>query len=115
MSETTLMRKWIAMTEPKEQAVYYVLTCVTTYRSLQEAKAKAFDAIAAHLARSREWHNRGILLMAGAFLDRPEEPLSTMAVLTTKEAAEEYARGDPFVINGMVSEWYVREWANILV
>ena len=36
-----------------------------------------------------------------------------MAVLTTREAAEEYARGAPFVLNGMVSTWSIREWANI--
>ncbi len=52
--------------------------------------------------------------MAGAFLDRPEEPVTTMAVFTSREAAEEYAKGDPFVLNGMVTQWYVREWASIL-
>ena len=36
-----------------------------------------------------------------------------MAICTTYEAAEEYARGDPFVLNGMVSTRYIREWANM--
>lgn len=36
-----------------------------------------------------------------------------MAVLTTRETAEEYAKGDPFVLNGMVSKWYIREWADL--
>jgi hypothetical protein len=51
--------------------------------------------------------------MAGAFLNNQEEPLSTMAIHATREAAEEYAKGDPFVLKGMVSKWYIREWANM--
>src|SRR5438552_14022142 len=51
--------------------------------------------------------------MVGAFIDNKDEPLSTMAVLISREAAEEYIKGDPFVIKGMVSNWYIREWANI--
>lgn len=69
--------------------------------------------IAAHIARSQELHARGTLLMSGAFLDNPQEPLSTIGVLTTREAAEEYIKGDPFVQNGMISTWYIRERANI--
>ena len=37
-----------------------------------------------------------------------------MSVLTTREAAEAYAKGDPFVQNGMVSHWHNGPWANIL-
>ena len=52
--------------------------------------------------------------MAGAFLDQPEEPVCTMAVLATRAAAEDYARGDPFVQADQVDEWAIREWANML-
>ena len=51
--------------------------------------------------------------MSGAFIEKHDEPLSTMAVLTSHEDAEEYIKGDPFVIKGMVSNWYIREWANM--
>ena len=33
-----------------------------------------------------------------------------MSVFTTREAAEEFARKDPFVVNGVVRSWEVREW-----
>jgi uncharacterized protein YciI len=33
-----------------------------------------------------------------------------MAVFTTREAAEEFAREDPFVINGVVRDLEIREW-----
>jgi uncharacterized protein YciI len=93
--------------------VYYVVFVVTAYASFEDALAKAPDALAAHMARSQERHRQGALLMAGAFLDRSDEPLSTMSVLTSREAAEEYIKGDPFVLNGMVTNWHIREWANM--
>jgi uncharacterized protein len=75
--------------------------------------ARASEDIRAHTARSKQFHDEGKVILAGAFLDRPEEPLSTMAILSSHEAAEEYVKGDPFVIEGMVSEWFIREWANM--
>ena len=33
-----------------------------------------------------------------------------MCIFRTREAAEEFARGDPFVVNGSVREWRVLEW-----
>jgi uncharacterized protein YciI len=101
------------MTERTNHPVYYVVFFVTTYTSLAEAMAKAPEDIAAHRARSSQMHEQGTIIMAGAFLDRPEEPLSTMAVLTSREAAEEFVRGDPFVVKGMVRDWHIREWANM--
>lgn len=96
-----------------QQQVYYVVFVVTSYESIDDAFAKAPEMVAAHIARSEELHADGTLLMAGAFLDNPQEPLSTMAIHTTYEAAEEYIKGDPFVQNGMVKTWYIREWANM--
>ncbi len=100
------------MRVPK-QVVYYAVFFETSYDSLEDVLSKAPDVIASHRARSNELQARGTLLMAGAFLNNSKEPLGTMAICTTREAAEEYARGDPFVLNGMVSKWYIREWANL--
>ncbi len=97
----------------KDQPAYYVVICFTKYASFEEAKTNAADDIATHIKRSHELHEKGTLLMSGAFIDKKDEPLSTMAVLTTREAAEEYIKGDPFVMKGMVSNWYIREWANM--
>lgn len=96
-----------------DRSRYYVVFLTTTYTSLAAAMAQAPEEIAAHLARSTRLYEQGTILMAGAFLDRPEEPLSTMAVLTSREAAEEFIRGDPFVVKGMVRDWQIREWANM--
>jgi uncharacterized protein YciI len=38
-----------------------------------------------------------------------------MAVFTTREAAEEFAAGDPFVVNRVVAEWSIGAWSEVLV
>ena len=103
------------MTQPKWQPLYYVLFFEIDYTSMIEALNDAPQAIAAHKMRAQEWHEEGKLVMAGAFRDSPEDRLNTMSVLTSREAAEEFAQGDPFVLNGKVIRWYIREWNNMLV
>jgi uncharacterized protein len=60
----------------------------------------------AHQARYREFMARGVLLSLGPFTDRA----GSMAIFTSREAAEEFAAGDPFVAAGVVSKWHVRDW-----
>ncbi len=103
------------MTKSEKQPIYYVVFFEIDYPSIAEALADAPAAIAAHKKRSQEWHGQGKLVMAGAFRDSPEGRLNTMGVLTSREAAEEFAKGDPFVLNGKVIRWYIREWNNMLV
>jgi len=104
------------MVEFEEQAIYYVAFFVISGMTLEDVTASAPEALAAHLKRSKELQQQGNLLMAGAFLHHtPGEPLMTMGVFSSRDAAEAYAAGDPFVLNGMVTDWYIREWTNILV
>jgi uncharacterized protein YciI len=58
-----------------------------------------------------EFHDRGELLLVGAFGNPQEE--GSMAIFTTMAAAEEFAKGDPFVTNGVVARWYIRQWNEI--
>jgi uncharacterized protein YciI len=102
------------MTESQKQSMYYVVFFEIDYPSILEAMKDAPEAIAAHKKRSQEWHEQGKLIMAGAFRDSPEGRLNTMGVLISHEAAEEFARGDPFVLNGKVIRWYIRDWNNML-
>ena len=46
--------------------------------------------------------------MYGPFGDPQRE--GSMAVFLTREAAEEFVKGDPFVLNGVVRNWEIREW-----
>jgi len=63
----------------------------------------------AHRDRYTEFMRRGVLLSLGPFTDGS----GSIAVFATREAAEEFASGDPFVLNGVVSDWQVREWREV--
>ena len=103
----------ISLMEIKNQPVYYVVFFVTKYKTMEEVKHKAPETLAEHIARSKQFHQDGKALLAGAFLDKPEEPVSTMGIFLSRAAAEEYAEGDPFLLKGMISTWSIREWANM--
>ena len=66
----------------------------------------AAENFPAHKARYEEFMRRGVLLSLGPFSDRS----GSMAVFTSREAAEEFVSGDPFVLHGVVKAWQVREW-----
>jgi uncharacterized protein YciI len=51
--------------------------------------------------------------MIGPFANAQEE--GSMGVFTTRAAAEEFVRGDPFVLNGIIRNWYIRDWHEALV
>jgi uncharacterized protein len=85
---------------------------VLFYESADDVLSKAPAHFPAHAARYEEFQNAGTLLMVGAFANPQEE--GSMAIFTTREAAEEFARGDPFVLNGVVRNWHVREWNEAL-
>jgi uncharacterized protein len=95
------------------QSAYYVVQMTTRFSSLADARGSHGQAMAAHLARSKELHEHGVLVMAGAFLEPADGPVQTMGVLTSREAAEDYARNDPFVVAGLVEEYTIRQWANM--
>jgi uncharacterized protein len=83
---------------------------VLLYQSAEDVAVKAPLHFAAHRARWSEFQDRGTLLLIGPFIDQS----GAMAVFTTREAAEEFAQGDPFVVNGVVSSWQIREWNEAL-
>jgi uncharacterized protein YciI len=85
---------------------------VLFYESADDVASRAPPHFPAHKARLDEFHASGTLLMVGTFGNPQEE--GSMAIFTTREAAEDFARGDPFVLNGVVRDWHVREWDEIL-
>ncbi len=65
-----------------------------------------------HLALARAAVARGELLLGGA-LDPPEEAM-LLFVGDDAAVAEGFARGDPYVVNGLVTAWRVREWSTVV-
>jgi uncharacterized protein YciI len=72
---------------------------------------RAREIFPAHRAKWQEFVARGQLLMIGPFTD-PRQ--GAMGVFTTRAAAEEFVRVDPFVLEGVVKKWELREWREAL-
>ena len=89
------------------------MKAVVFYESGPDVVARAPAYMPEHRARWQEFGRRGELLMIGPFANAQEE--GAMGVFTTREAAEEFVRGDPFVLNGLIRNWYVRDWLEALV
>jgi uncharacterized protein YciI len=88
------------------------LKYVVLYRPADDILEKAPVHYAAHRARVEEFHARGTLLMIGTFANLREE--GAMGIFTTREAAEEFVRDDPFVLAGVVRDWQIRGWNETL-
>jgi uncharacterized protein len=61
----------------------------------------------AHLAGIRAGREDGRILMAGPLGDPPH---GAAIVFADRDAAEAFARADPYVINGLVTDWRVELW-----
>jgi uncharacterized protein YciI len=85
---------------------------VLLYASADDVASKAPPVFPAHQARLREFHERGDLVMVGTFEDAQRD--GSMSVFRTREAAEEFAAGDPFVLEGVVRSYEVRGWNEVL-
>lgn len=66
----------------------------------------------AHLKEVREAHERGEIVMAGA-LAEPSEALIIFRG-ADKSTAEGFAKNDPYVKNGLVQNWTVRQWTVVV-
>ncbi len=66
-----------------------------------------------HFALASAAHERGELVIAGALADPPDR-----GVLVFKgdgpQVAENFARHDPYVLNGIVTRWEVRPWTVVI-
>ena len=66
-----------------------------------------------HLKLAWAAQERGEIVVAGALADPPDG-----AVLMFRgedgSVAERFAKADPYVANGLVTRWYVREWTTVV-
>lgn len=66
---------------------------------------------AMHLAYAEQAHRAGRLVMAGAL--KPEGALLVFRG-DDPSVAETFAKSDPYVLNGVISSWRVREWTVVV-
>lgn len=67
----------------------------------------------AHLAHAWEAFARGELIVAGALADPPDGAV-LMFQGEDASCAEAFAEADPYVSNGLVKDWRVREWTTVI-
>jgi uncharacterized protein YciI len=81
-----------------------------TVENYEEAR-KPFRA--AHLQHAREAAARGELVLGGA-LAGPVDGAVILFRGVSAAAAERFANSDPYVTNGLVKSWRVREWTTVV-
>ena len=65
-----------------------------------------------HMSLAKASIDRGEFFLGGAFA----EPADGAAIIfkgSSQKVAESFAKADPYVINGLVTSWYVREWTTV--
>jgi uncharacterized protein YciI len=81
---------------------------VVLYTSAPDVHLNAPKHFGAHKARCEEFRARGDLLMIGTFGDPQAQ--GSMAIFRTRESAEEFVAEDPFVLEGVVGAYEIRDW-----
>ena len=66
----------------------------------------------AHLEKAWAASADGSLVLGGA-LANPVDGAVLLFRGQTAEVAEAFAKADPYVVNGLVKRWYVREWNTV--
>jgi uncharacterized protein YciI len=88
------------------------LKYVLLYETAPGALPKAMKLFPDHQKHYRPFVERGELIGIGTFGDPQEE--GSMAIFSSREAAEEFVERDPFTLEGVVARWTIREWDDVL-
>ena len=90
---------------------YYALI----YETVDDYVARRAEFREQHLRLARVWRERGDSVLAGAFDDPVDRALLIFRVDDkSKSRVEEFARKDPYVVNGLVKKWEVRPWSVVV-
>lgn len=84
---------------------YYALI----YETVDDYVARRAEFREMHLRIASAARERGDLVLAGAFDDPVDRALLVFRV-GDKRKVEDFARNDPYVVNGLVKKWEVRPW-----
>jgi uncharacterized protein YciI len=66
-----------------------------------------------HLGYAQPYVERGELILGGA-LAQPMDRAVLLFRGDSPSIAESFARGDPYVREGLVKQWVVREWTTVV-
>lgn len=66
-----------------------------------------------HLKHARAAYDRGELVLGGALAD-PVDGVVLVFRGESAEVVEQFAKSDPYVLNGLVKQWRVRKWNTVI-
>jgi uncharacterized protein YciI len=66
-----------------------------------------------HLKHARAAYDRGELVLGGALAD-PVDGAVLVFRGESAEVVEQFAKSDPYVLNGLVKQWRVRKWNTVI-
>ena len=84
---------------------YYMLT----YLFSKDYIEKRGEFRESHLALADKFYKKGVLLMGGA-LSRPADKAILIFRSEGENDAKDFVKADPYVKNGLVESWELREW-----
>lgn len=89
--------------------MHYILFYKTVENYIEKRKPYREE----HLRLVSEAYKENAIVMAGA-LAEPADGAVLIFKGDNASKAEDFAKNDPYVKNGLISEWYVRPW-NVVI
>jgi uncharacterized protein len=89
--------------------MYFILF----YKTVEDYIEKRAPYREAHLAYANKSYAKGELFIAGALAD-PADGAVLVFKCDNPDVVEEFAKNDPYFLNGIIKEWNVRKW-NVVI
>lgn len=89
--------------------MYYILF----YKTVENYVEKRKPFREAHLKYSGEYHARNELILGGA-LAEPADSAVLVFKADSPILVENFAKNDPYLLNGLITEWSVRPWTVVI-
>ena len=87
--------------------------CLLFYDVVDDYVERRAPLRAEHLALASAARDRDELIMAGALAEPPDGAVFVFKG-ESPEVAERFAEADPYVKNGLVTAWRVRQWTVVV-
>jgi uncharacterized protein YciI len=94
----------------EESPVKHFLLFYEVGNDYVEKRAQFRDA---HLRKAWESVARNEMVLGGALVD-PADGAVILFRAESRRVAEDFAKSDPYVQNGLVTRWHIREWSTVV-
>lgn len=89
--------------------MYYILL----YEVVEDYVKKRAPFREEHLRLANEAAEKGQLLLGGAY-DNPVDGAALVFKADNSSIVEEFVKSDPYVKNGLITKWKVRNWSVVV-